>query len=255
MAEKTSVTIKTLAQVGLSEKEATIYEALLQLGKAGMGQLLARVPYKRGNAYDLVYELMRKGLISETEERGKKVFAIEPPSALKVLLENREQELRRQQQTLSASLDQLQSAYRLAMNKPGVRYYEGKEGIIKIYEELLENNQPIDSIEEKGDLLTYIPDYAPQYVKKRVQKKLFNRVISPDTNTLNKTDKNKFIEAHRLPADQFPFRMDIKISGNKISLITFQKENAVGVLMDNPEIADNFKILFEFLWRKTAPST
>jgi len=141
------------------------------------------------------------------------------------------------------------------MNKSGVRYYEGKEGIIKIYEELLDNNQPIDSIEEKGDLLAYIPNYAADYVKKRIKRKLFNRVISPDTNTLNKTNSEKFIEARPVSAEEFPFRMDIKISGHKVSLITFQKKNAVGILIDNPEIADNFKILFNFLWSKLKPAS
>jgi hypothetical protein len=120
---------------------------------------------------------------------------------------------------------------------------------------LLDNNLPIDSIEEKGDLLAYLPDYASEYVQKRVQKKLFNRVISPDSNILNKTDPKKFIEARLASTNEFPFRMDIKISGHKVSLITFQKKNAVGVLIDNPEIADNFRILFNLLWDKLGAMT
>lgn len=250
MPEKSLIS-KTLSQIGLSEKEALVYEALLNLGKAGMNQLLKKVPLKRGNTYDILYELINKELVAETEERGKKVFVVEPPDRLKVLLEEKNKILKQQEKTLRANLDHLQSIYRLVTNKPGVRYYEGKEGIVNVYEELLNNNQPIDSIEETGDLLNYIPDYAPIYIKKRVQKKLFNRVISPDTNKLNKTDEARLIEARLVPADQFPFRMDIKISGHKVSLITFQKKNAVGILIDNQEIAENFRILFDFLWQQT----
>ncbi|MDD5039630.1 MAG: helix-turn-helix domain-containing protein [Patescibacteria group bacterium] len=237
-----------LSTVGLEPKEALVYEALLGLGKTGIGQLLNRVPYKRGNTYVLVYSLIKKGLVAEIEEHGRKVFVVEPPDRLMALVEERQKDTARQQQTLDRALPDLLSRYRLAMNKPGVRYFEGREGIIKIYEELLANNLPIDSIEEKGDLVAYLPDYAPEYVRKRIAKKLFNRVISPDSNSLNKTDPAKFIEARLAPAARFPFRMDIKISGNKVSLITFQKEDAVGVLIDNPEIAANFHILFEFLW-------
>lgn len=255
MPSNPSSTVKMLTQIGLSEKQAVVYEALLNLGKATIGKLLPKIPYKRGNTYDILEELKEKALLSEIEERGKKVFIVEPPEQLKVLIEKKAQEMKQQEKSLQANFDQLASVYRLAMSKPGVRYYEGKDGIIKIYEELLNNSKPIDSIEEKGDLLKYIPDYAPEFVKKRVNLKLFNRVISPDTNKLNKTDPDKFIKAKLIPADKFPFRMDVKISGGIVSLITFQKNNAVGVLIDNPEIADNFKILFNYLWDQLKPST
>lgn len=254
MQKTTSPLNKTLAQIGLSDKEATVYEALLELGKAGMGELLKKIPYKRGNAYDLIQELVNKGLVTEVLERGKKTFVIEPPEKLKVMLEEKGKIFHQQESALNTNFEYLSSAYRIAMNKPGVRYYEGKEGIIKIYEELLANNQPIDSIEDKGDLAKSIPDYAATYVKKRVQKKIFNRVVSPDTNQLNKSNPEKLIEARLAPADQFPFRMDIKISGNKVSLITFPEKNIVGVLIDNQEIAENFHILFEFLWNKLTPN-
>ena len=53
----------------------------------------------------------------------------------------------------------------------------------------------------------------------------------------------------------FPFRMDIKIAGRLVSLITFKKDSTVGVLIDNQEIADNFQILFELLWRAAGAIT
>ena len=71
MPIKTSPIIKTLTQIGLTEKQAVVYDALLHLGKAAMGKLLPKIPYKRGNTYDILEELKEKGLVSETEDRGK----------------------------------------------------------------------------------------------------------------------------------------------------------------------------------------
>ena len=90
----------------------------------------------------------------------------------------------------------------------------------------------------------------PVFVKKRVSQKIPNRVISPDTNTYNVTDPQKLITAKTIPADQFPFRMDIKITDTKVSLITFNNQEAVGILIDNKEIAENFKTLFTLLWER-----
>jgi sugar-specific transcriptional regulator TrmB len=131
MPQTASPTIKTLTQIGLSEKEATVYEALLNLGKANMGKLLPKVPYKRGNTYDILKDLSAKGLVTETEERGKTVFVVEPPDRLKTLIEKSEQTLTQQKEALESNFEQIASTYRLTMNRPGVRYYEGLNGIVK----------------------------------------------------------------------------------------------------------------------------
>jgi hypothetical protein len=65
---------------------------------------------------------------------------------------------------------------------------------------------------------------------------------------MNTTDPKQLREVRIVPTRLFPFRMDIKIAGNKTLLVTFNQNQAVGVLVDNPEIATNFKILFHFLW-------
>src|SRR5690606_1135553 len=114
----------------------------------------------------------------------------------------------------------------LAVGRPGVKFYEGKEGIIQAYEELLDNMQPIDSIEDARDMVDFIPDYVQTYVRKRVERGLPNRSIAPDTNTINDPNPDRLLDSRLLPASLFPFRMDIKISGNTVQLTTLEKNQA-----------------------------
>ncbi len=136
----------------------------------------------------------------------------------------------------------------LLSDRPGVKFYQGKEGIISIYDALLDQGEPIDSFEDKGEMIKLIPEYAAGYPKQRVKRNIFNRVIAPRDNPINQTDPTLLRETRFVTTDRFPFRMDIKISGRYVSLITFQKENPVGVLIDNKEIAENFRMLFNLVW-------
>lgn len=240
-----------LNQIGLSEKEANLYQLMLELGAQPAGKVVLTADMPRGTVYEILNQLTEKGLIDQYQNnKNVTVFRAKHPYALKEYIENQKTKIEQTESQLDSVFADFVNLYSTAQNRPGVKFYEGREGIIKIYEEILRENKPIDSIEEKGDMNAYIPDYVPIFVKKRVNKKLPNRVISPDTNVNNITNPDKFITAKTIPADKFPFRMDIKITGQKVSLITFNGEQASGILIDNKEIADNFQMLFDFLWGK-----
>src|SRR3989338_7677091 len=134
-----------LIKIGLDEKEAEVYETLLSLGKAGMGQLLNKVSLKRGTCYNAVYGLKDKGLVNELEERGRKVFQVESPDRLAGVLKTNEQSLKEAEQTLIGSLPSLKSAYNLIMHRPNVRFFEGEEEVEQVRADSLTSSEEIYS--------------------------------------------------------------------------------------------------------------
>lgn len=241
---------QTLTLTGLTAEQAAVYEALLKSGPSPARKIAQNTPYKRTLVYKILEDLQKLGLVARRDEVGK-VSIYEPthPLKLKELAEKRQEQARNAQTALEGIFGQLTSDFNLISGKPGVKFYEGKEGIIKIYETLLAHGSNIDSIEDKGEMAGFIPEYSHNYPKERVKRNIFNRVIAPSDNPINATSEKEMRETRFIPTDQFPFRMDIKIAGRLVSLITFQKENADGVLVDNEEIAENFRLLFELLWK------
>lgn len=61
---------------------------------------------------------------------------------------------------------------------PKVRFFEGKEGLIELYWEILELRTPIDSFEDKVEMAAFIPEF----IETRINRKIFNRVICPAEN-------------------------------------------------------------------------
>ncbi|NMB48057.1 hypothetical protein GYA13_01250 [Candidatus Kuenenbacteria bacterium] len=237
-----------LTQLGLSDKEAEIYQIMLRHGKTPASKILPETTLKRTTVYSILEELVQKGIVEKDESGAIIEFRAKHPYALKEYLESRVIQIKTAESKLDAVLPEFISFYNSAQNRPGVKFYEGKEGIIKIYEELLRQGKNIDSIEDKGELADFIPDYSKSYPQKRVKRNIFNRVIAPSDNPINPTNEQDMRETKFIPTSQFPFRMDVKIAGQLVSLITFKKDNPAGVLIDNQELAENFKLLFEMIW-------
>ncbi len=238
-----------LQQAGLNKEQSEIYEILIKNGPLKAGKISQKTPLKRGLVYKILDQLVDFGLIEKKEEPNKPtVFIPAHPLKLKELVEKQEQQAKDAQLVLNGILPSIISDFNLSSGQPNIRFYEGKKGIIKIYEELLAEKKPIDSIEDKGEMAKFIPEYFPQFIQKRVKNQIFNRVIAPSENPINKSNPKELRETKFIPVEKYPLSMDVKIVGNKISLITFKKDAAIGILIDNPEIAQNFKLIFNFFW-------
>ncbi len=247
---------ETLTKLGLTPNEAKIYELLLTVGPSGIKSILFHTGLKRGNAYYHLEGLEKRGLVEKQDLPGKPIaFLAKQPDQLEILLAQQKTALNNAGYELSQNLPKLNSLYQLLATRPGVKFYQGKEGMEQVYEQLLALRKPIDSFEDKGEMAALIPDYAKEFINKRIKYGIFNRVIAPSANPINKTDQKELRETRLVPTAKFPFRMDVKICSDMVSLITFQKQNPVAVLVQNREIAENFKLLFEFVWSLLAPTT
>jgi HTH-type transcriptional regulator, sugar sensing transcriptional regulator len=239
----------TLIRAGLSKNQAIVYEAFIQHGSDTAGNITKKTPLKRGIVYKTLEELVESMLVEKKEEEGKPtIFIPLHPSKIKERLRKEEDDAKNAQVELQTAMPQMISHYNMAFNKPSVRFFEGKDGIIELYKELLAEGKTIESIEDKGEMVAFIPEYVKRFIKTRIQKGIVNRVISPSGNPINADNKNEFREARSIPLKKYPLSMDIKIVADKVSLITFTKDTAVGILIDHPEIAENFRILFRFMW-------
>src|SRR3989344_1564256 len=78
---------KYLQEIGLNEKEAALYLALLQVDAASVIDLSKKTKINRSTVYVVLEGLMKKGLVSETQI-GKKVhYQAEAPERLETFVE------------------------------------------------------------------------------------------------------------------------------------------------------------------------
>ena len=128
-----------LQKIGLSEKEAKVYLAALELGPSPVQKIAAKSKVNRATTYVILEGLMKKGIISTFDQGKKRLFVAEGPHALKNVIHQQQEELDKKELLLESLFSQIQSIHNTLPNKAVVRFFDGKEGLKSMLEELLES--------------------------------------------------------------------------------------------------------------------
>jgi len=237
---------EALKQFGLNNKEVKVYLACLELGEARASEIAKKTGIERTNCYSILSKLLSLGLVLELSSGKRKRFAAAPPDKLPKLLRERLQKI-------EEALPELKSIYNLSPKKPKIRFYEGKEGIFNILDEII-------GTLNKGDFHLHCgPDYEilvdvlgmktiDAFIKRRVAKGVTSHIMTNKTPFMVEHKKKskegrrkvKFVKKQDIPAR-------LHIFGPKIALISL-KEPIIGVVIEDKAIADLMKMFFQFLW-------
>ncbi len=239
----------TLESLDLSGKEIDMYLTLLQVGTSPSSALGRRSRLSRSTAQYTCDQLVKKGIARASQKGNTRLFSPEPPEKLLLLLERQHREIERKERDVQDVLEPLRRMMNPHSTLPRVQFFEGKDGIVDLYDKILDLRSPIDSFEDKGEMLAFIPDYVHEFVQKRVKRGITNRVICPAVNQVNVHSPQELRETRTLPESEFPFTCDIKICEDLLSIFSFDHHTAVGVAIRHADIANNFRVLFESYWR------
>ena len=241
---------QSLINIGLSEKEAAVYLALLERGPSTVLQISAHANINRPTTYLQIESLKHKGLVSTQQKDTKQLFIAESPELLFMNLEKEKKEIDDKKSELTKMLPELKTLLNLGPDKPIVRYFEGSEGLLKMQEEFLKCKEKliygffsIDAVEN------VLPDIGKNYTPRRVQKKIKTRSIYTSIKgpVFKREDKKLLRQTKFIKPEKFPFTSDVTIFDNKVA-ITSLKGKITGTIIEHKEIANSFRVLFELLW-------
>ena len=245
---------KIFSQIGLTEQEATIYEIMLELGEARAKEIYQKSPFKRGLVYKLLDNLIEKHLIVRVDKPGKvSIFRIEHPDKINDLVEAQERKVRHYKKSIHSLMPELISSYNLAFNKPGIKFFEGENGVIKALN---------DTLKSRTEIYTYSDIYHTNeigkkinndYVNKRIKAQINKKVLAPISNKdLFPLENQAFTEVRFLDDNINPFITAMQIYDNKISYQTFDHNNMIAVIIEDKNIYSLHKGFFEFVWNNLA---
>lgn len=243
-----------LKKLGLSEKEAMVYLALLELGEASVQNIAKKAKVNRATTYVVLETLQKKGIVTMIKKNKKIIFAAENPRALLRLFRSQEQELKEKQEEFKKSLPELEALFNLAAEKPIVKFFEGTEGVRAIREDILASGAKIiydiyslEYVEQIRALFS--KEENEEFLRKRQELGLTIRSIyAGDRDTV--TDFKLKGERKLVPKDKFPFSADILVYNNRIALTTLRGK-VISVIIESKEISDTIRIVFELAWLGT----
>jgi len=242
---------KKFNNFGLKDKEIDVYFSLLVMGKGTITDISKKSKIKRTSIYQYLDILLEEGLIYQTAIKKRVFYAPENPKKIIKLLESKRDKIEKSQREIEAVMPNLESLYTKTLVKPSISYYEGKEGIKEVYNEMISTNKNIYSFfspkklfglfsyEENDDLLM----------------KLYNNggILSNLIEKSDETEKrleikkySKFVRNKILP-DNFKFDTDLLIGKDSIAMISF--DNLISIIIKDKAIADLQKNIFKNIWK------
>ena len=238
----------TLHSLGFSEKEATVYVALLELGHGTVTEIARKAGINRTTGYDILDSLANKRIVSVTGKEPKQEYAAEPPEAVIEYLKRESETAKTRIQKAEALVPQLRSVH-ATQNRPRVKFYEGENGLKQVYEDTLTSSEPIRAFANVDDMHKGLPNYFPEYYKRRAGKNIAIRAIVPKTPTGEERgahDKEEKREIAFVPPEKYYFSPEINIYDNKIMIASWREK--LGVIIESAEIADAMKKIYELAW-------
>ncbi|MEA1925643.1 MAG: helix-turn-helix domain-containing protein [Patescibacteria group bacterium] len=251
------VLVKELIKLGLSEKEASVYIAAIQIGSSPVQKISQKAKVNRATTYVIIDSLTQMGLMSTYDEGAKTYYVAQKPDQLINFFTNKESELHEKIKRLEDVLPELNMLYRNHSDRPRVKYYEGLEGLKAVQSDFA------DSLEKEDVMYIFLPydEFERSVLKKRlnrirqkrVRKKIRVKVIYTSRFGRQKeyeSDGKKRLQEHLfVDRKKYPFQGGMNIYGNKIFMIDYLGRLG-GVVIENKILAHLLKCIFEMIWSR-----
>ena len=248
MPNNTEELSKALNSLGLSEKETAVYLAILELGRGTVTEISRKANINRTSGYDILDSLAHQSLVRISGKKPKQEYVAESPDAILTLLDKRLSETEGRIRTAKEFIPKLKTIHRVE-DRPQVKFYEGVGGLQQVYEDTLTSHESIRAYATVDDMHKGLPNYFPEYYKRRAGKNISIRAIVPKTEAgveRAKTDAEEKREIAFVPADKYYFSPEINIYDNKVMIASWREK--LGIIIESQEIADAMKKIYELAW-------
>lgn len=240
-----------LTSFGLSDKESRTYLTLLELGTAAVSDVSKKSKINRSTSYVLLESLAKRGLVSISTRGKTRLYNPAPPERLVQLIEERVKTTTEMLGQARAVLPELKSIYTGIGPKPKVSFFEGAEGIRSVYEDTLTSPETILAYASIENMHEALPDYFPDYYRRRAKRGIHIQSIFPDTPAARervKHDRQEDRTAVLVPTSDYAFSPEINIYDNKVVFMSLREK--FGLIIESEELASAMKKIFALSWKE-----
>ncbi|MEK6927928.1 MAG: helix-turn-helix domain-containing protein [Nanoarchaeota archaeon] len=225
-----------LRRIGMTESDSKIYMTLLKLGKSNVTRLAEESGVHRTNIYSILDKLKEMSLVSEIKETGKKIFKINDPSNLLTYLRENEDLIKE----LIPNLKDIQESVK---EKVEVEVFQGEKGMKSAIKDIIRVRKDVSAYGATGQLRKYLPIFALQWIRDCKHLKIKGRYVYVEGTELNEP----YFQVKTLPKE-FSTPVGTQIYGDRV-LITIWEPTLVAILIKSKEVADNYRLHFDLLWK------
>ena len=228
-----------LSEIGLSNKESEVYIALLKNSPISGGELAKLLNMDRTHTYNLLNNLINKGLATHILENNKKLFRSTSPKNLL-------NQVQKKETLIKSILPELLNLEQIKKEPSVVRVLEGKEGLRTTIRMLFDSKEKdICVYGGTGKSYEALKYEMPHIAKETGIKHISGRIITAEKLRGQSFTKLKNFNI-RYSGEITP--SSTMIFGDIVSINIFDEKISV-ILIESKSVAGSYKKYFESLWR------
>jgi sugar-specific transcriptional regulator TrmB len=248
----TSTYQEILENAGFEPSVSAVYIYLIENGEHGVDAIAKSTNLSRAGVYDALNMLVVKDFVEYRKQGRNAYYKPVHPNKLFGLIEEKKRDFNALETELKTVIQGLTGAFNLSVHKPGVRFFEGQNALREILD---------DSLSAEGEIYTFIDSEAinkhfkeenARHIEQRRKKNLYKKIIALDCDYARKHYQNLHSEITKIkllpPSQRTPFRTSVQIYNNSVSFFTLTEQAQMGVLVQDENIANFLKTIFEFAW-------
>jgi predicted transcriptional regulator len=231
--------VQILLSLGFAESETKTYLSSLERGPSTAADLAGSTGLSRQTIYGAIENLMERGLMSIAEHGSRTLFRIEPPAKLLTYAKRREVEIQEQMSDLAKLIPELE--LQCGGEKPVVKMFEGKEGILVFLEEM--KNKTDGDVFEIADLTALYSIFTPEDLRP-LQDSVGKSRRAHGIYRTSSESQLRNADALLLPTEFEDFHGNVAVFGDTTVLASFEGKMH-SMIIENHAIANTLRILLQ----------
>jgi len=238
-----------LEKLGFTSEEVKAYIALLETGGGFASTIARKAQAHRVTTYNTLENLQKKGYVRVSKKAGIKFYYPVNPKVILNQIENTYNTAK----TLIPELIDLQNT---ASFKPKIQFFEGYEGVQTIFNDILES---------AGEVLGYtnfqvaeemMKSYLHEYGDRALKLKKKHRLLCPNDDfhkefipkNLRERLNAGVLEIFAVNPTYFLFKNLQYIYEDKVAIISMDKDEMIGVIIESKTNAETNRSIFNLAW-------
>ncbi|MBI3255392.1 MAG: hypothetical protein HYZ63_00290 [Candidatus Andersenbacteria bacterium] len=245
-----------LKKAGLSDKQAQVYLALLQLGPSPIQKIARKAGVARATTYVVIESLEEMGLVEAISQENRLVYIAESPQRLLQIVVRKQQLIEESRRDLEQLVPALQAIFHRGNDEPSVRYYPGKAGLIELRQEMtrLSSQGDVWFNLAPSDKLKAVFGEKDYWCRTRVAKGIKSKTIFTTNSQATKeqllrTSNQHLMQRRFIAPDDLAITSGLTVFQDKVAVGLFN-QNAGGLIIQSESLAGTLAQFFGLIWKK-----
>lgn len=239
--------IQNLGSAGLNEKEARVYIALLQLGKASAYAISSRSGLKKPTTYVILDELIKKSLVMKIPRVKKQQYTAKPPQEF---FANVEEKLKQAKKALPELITMAESE----KVKVQTLFYEGLSGIkdsLNYHLKEMRGKDIVGFYATAEDASKELIEIYNTWGKGLPEAGVRMKGVTPEhesTRPYRNLDEKYGMTIKAIPLSVYSSKVSLEAGDDFVRIILNKPQQAL--IIKNPELANSVRQIFDMVWSK-----